>query len=280
MYNPQTLPFTMKMLMIVVLAAAAVVVSGRRPPPPRNEMFNPLHEAIKSCKKVLMPPHEEMNAMKKSMRDCLEIHELSEIASHSALSPVELSEEGRPNFHKMGDHEHPRHALCFLKKVEDIHPEIRENVTTCAFQNYTFVDGMEFDVTEGLELLKTQVDQAEDSLAKVYLSTLLSDFSTIPNLPDKPDMVLFGKFKKSLIHSCVMNVAEEMITADYSCLSVFTLDLLFIVMFTHYIGPYRSTIKGWLTIRSHGEDALGLALLSENQDVLKVKDKIYQECFI
>ncbi|XP_042886190.1 uncharacterized protein LOC122262272 isoform X1 [Penaeus japonicus] len=204
----------MKMLMIVVLAAVSVVVSGRRPPPPRNEMFNPLHEAIKSCKKVLMPPHEEMNAMKKTMRDCLEIHELSEMASHSALSPVELSEEGRPNFHKMGEHEHPRHALCFLKKVEDIHPEIRENVTTCAFQNYTFVDGMEFDITKGLELLKTQVDQAEDSLAKVYLSTLLSDFSTIPNLPDKPDMVLFGKFKKSLIHSCVMNVAEEMITAD------------------------------------------------------------------
>ncbi|XP_042886189.1 uncharacterized protein LOC122262271 [Penaeus japonicus] len=212
----------MKMLMIVVVAAAAVVVSGHRhqkgemldsSPHHHHEIFKTLHKAIKSCKKVLMPPHEEMNTVKETMRDCFEIHELSDMASHSALSPVELSEASGENSGEMADHEHARHALCFLKKVEDIHPEIRENVTTCAFQNYAFVDG-NFDETKVLEFLQTLVDQAEESPAKVYLSNLLSDSSTISNLPDKPDMVLFVKFKKFLMQSCVMNVAEEMMTAD------------------------------------------------------------------
>nr|XP_027227357.1 uncharacterized protein LOC113819319 [Penaeus vannamei] len=184
----------MNTLTIVLVAAFAVVASGMKDGHPNDQEFHhTLHEAKKMCMDIMMPSEDEMSNMKGKMKECLEKEGHTHLTSHPALAS-----DKKP---------HLKHALCFREELKGISAESRRLVSLCALEDHGVLDGEEVNVTKVMELLRTKIDAAEDSVAKEALSTALSNLSEEPL---EADLLHFMELKKSLMNSCLMNVVASL----------------------------------------------------------------------
>nr|XP_027232746.1 uncharacterized protein LOC113824209 [Penaeus vannamei] len=184
----------MNTLTILLVAAFAVVASGMKGGHPKDkEIHRTLHEAKKMCMDIMMPSEDEMSSMKEKMKECLENEGHTHLTSHPAVASDKMPE--------LED------ALCFREELKDISDESRRLVSLCALEDHGVLDGEEVNVNKVMEILRTKIDAAEDSVAKEFLSTALSNLSEEPL---EADLLHFIELKKSLMNSCVMNVVVSL----------------------------------------------------------------------
>ncbi|XP_063613262.1 uncharacterized protein LOC134786569 [Penaeus indicus] len=191
---------TMNTLTILLVAAVAVVASGMKHPK-HSEIHSALHEAKQICMEILMPSEEEMSGMKEKMKECLGNEGHTHLTSH----PV-LASDTMPNL---------KHALCFREELKAITAESRRKLAICAVQDHGILDGEELNVPKVMEMIWTKINATQNAEAREYLSKALSE---LPELSTQPDMLHFIEVKKSLMNSCVMNmamsIAEEALTRE------------------------------------------------------------------
>ncbi|XP_037774732.1 uncharacterized protein LOC119571534 isoform X3 [Penaeus monodon] len=190
----------MKTLTILLLAALAVVASGMNHNK-HSEIHNALHEAKQICMEILMPSEEEMSSMKEKMKECLGNEGHAHLTSHPVLASDMI-----PDL---------KHALCFREELKAITAESRIKVSICALQDHGVLDGEELNVPKVMEMLWTKINAIQNSEAREFLTEAISE---LPELPRQPDMLHFIEVKKSLMNSCVMNmamnIAEEALTRN------------------------------------------------------------------
>ncbi|XP_037775561.1 uncharacterized protein LOC119572524 [Penaeus monodon] len=150
----------------------------------------PTLAAKQICMEILMPSEEEMSSMKEKMKECLGNEGHAHLTSHPVLASDMI-----PDL---------KHVLCFREELKGITAESRIKVSICALQDHGVLDGEELNVPKVMEMLWTKINATQNSEAREFLTEAISE---LPELPRQPDMLHFIEVKKSLMNSCVMNMA-------------------------------------------------------------------------